>query len=156
VLRSYGVTQVTGDKWAGQWPQQAFAKCGIYYLECEQSKSDLYRTLLPRVMAQQVELRPISKLRAQLVGLERRTARGGKDTIDDRPAGRDDLINAVAIVLATGAPDFGSVAEWVPTAAESRGVPVGAFGSALGMTHADLDAMTRGAFGDTGVGDISK
>ena len=40
-----------------------------------------------------------SRLVAQLVGLERRTARGGRDTIDHAPGGHDDLINAAAGVL---------------------------------------------------------
>ena len=33
---------------------------------------------------------------AQLCGLERRTARGGRDSIDHAPGGHDDLANAVA------------------------------------------------------------
>jgi hypothetical protein len=33
---------------------------------------------------------------AQLVGLERRTARSGKDSIDHSPGGHDDIANAVA------------------------------------------------------------
>jgi len=32
----------------------------------------------------------------QLTGLERRTARSGKDSIDHGPSGHDDLANAVA------------------------------------------------------------
>ena len=33
---------------------------------------------------------------AQLCGLDRRTARGGRDSIDHAPGGHDDLANAVA------------------------------------------------------------
>ena len=32
----------------------------------------------------------------QLIGLERRTARGGRDSIDHGPGGHDDVCNAVA------------------------------------------------------------
>jgi hypothetical protein len=42
---------------------------------------------------------PQEGLLAQLTGLERRTARGGRDTIDHGPGGRDDLANAVAGAL---------------------------------------------------------
>jgi hypothetical protein len=35
----------------------------------------------------------------QIVGLERRTARGGRDTIDHGPGGHDDVANVVAGVL---------------------------------------------------------
>jgi hypothetical protein len=41
------------------------------------------------------------KLLTQLVGLERRTARGGKDSIDHAPSAHDDVCNAVAGVLTT-------------------------------------------------------
>jgi hypothetical protein len=42
------------------------------------------------------------RLTTQLCGLERRTARGGKDSIDHAPGAHDDAANAVAgaIVLA--------------------------------------------------------
>lgn len=43
-----------------------------------------------------VELPPDDKLQAQLVGLERRTARGGRDSIDHPPGGHDDRANVVA------------------------------------------------------------
>jgi hypothetical protein len=39
------------------------------------------------------------KLVNQIVALERRVARGGKDSIDHPPNGHDDLANAVAGVL---------------------------------------------------------
>jgi hypothetical protein len=37
---------------------------------------------------------------AQLVGLERRTARGGRDSIGHAPGAHDDLVNCVAGVVA--------------------------------------------------------
>jgi hypothetical protein len=37
-----------------------------------------------------------ARLLTQLVGLERRTARGGRDSIDHTPGAHDDLANAVA------------------------------------------------------------
>ncbi len=49
--------------------------------------------------ARRVELLEHPRLSAQLVGLERRTARSGKDSIDHAPGGHDDLANAVAGVL---------------------------------------------------------
>jgi hypothetical protein len=36
------------------------------------------------------------RLQAQLIGLERRTSRAGKDSIDHGPGGHDDIANAVA------------------------------------------------------------
>jgi hypothetical protein len=37
----------------------------------------------------------------QLIGLERRTARGGRDSIDHPPGAHDDLANCVACLAAT-------------------------------------------------------
>jgi hypothetical protein len=59
----------------------------------------LYRELLPLVMSGRVELLDVPRLRTQLLGLERRTARGGRDAIDHGPGGHDDVANAVAGVL---------------------------------------------------------
>jgi hypothetical protein len=39
----------------------------------------------------------------QLAGLERRTTRGGKDSIDHSPGAKDDVANAVAGAIAVGA-----------------------------------------------------
>ena len=52
-----------------------------------------------------MELLDHSRLAAQLCSLERRTARGGRDSIDQPPGGHDDLINAAAgaLVLAADA-----------------------------------------------------
>jgi hypothetical protein len=55
--------------------------------------------LLPLLNARRVELLEHPRLSAQLVGLERRTARGGRDSIDHTPGGHDDLANAAAGVL---------------------------------------------------------
>ena len=47
----------------------------------------------------EVDLLDDPRLVAQLVGLERRTSRGGRDSIDHAPGSHDDLANAVAGVL---------------------------------------------------------
>lgn len=104
LLKEYGIDRVTGDRWGGEWPRQAFGKCDITYLVCPQSKSELYKTLLTRINSNQIELRDLKSLRVQLVGLERRTARGGKDSYDHKPGGHDDVINAAALVLAEATP----------------------------------------------------
>jgi hypothetical protein len=62
-------------------------------------KSDLYRELLPLLNSGRVELLEHERLVAQLCGLERRTARSGRDSIDHAPGAHDDIANAVAGVL---------------------------------------------------------
>jgi hypothetical protein len=96
LLRRYGIATVTGDKYAGEWPVARFREHGIEFVQSARPKSDLYRDLLPLLNAGRVELIDLPRLSAQLCGLERRTARSGKDSIDHAPGGHDDLANAVA------------------------------------------------------------
>jgi hypothetical protein len=99
VLRRFGVTRVIGDRYAGEWPKARFAEHGIAFEQSARPKSDLYCDLLPLLNAKRVELLDSPRLAAQLVGLERRTARSGRDTVDHSPGGHDDLANVVAGVL---------------------------------------------------------
>ena len=98
-LKMYGVTRVRGDRYAGEWAREQFRKRDIQYDICEQSKSDLYGELLPALNSGRVELLDLPRLRSQLAGLERRTTRSGKDSIDHAPGGHDDVVNAAAGAL---------------------------------------------------------
>lgn len=73
-----------------------FRKHGITYDASARPKSDLYRDLLPRLNSGEVDLLDEQRLVAQLCGLERRTSRGGRDSIDHAPGSHDDIANAVA------------------------------------------------------------
>ena len=96
VLKSYGLRMVTGDRYGGEWPRQAFRKRGIEYAPSEQPKNALYTDLLPKLNSRTIQLLDNPRLVNQLAGLERRTSRGGKDSIDHPPAGHDDVANIVA------------------------------------------------------------
>jgi hypothetical protein len=99
LLKAYHVTEVNGDRYGGEWCREPFRKSGITYRLAERPKSELYRELLPLVNSGRVELLDHPRLITQLLGLERRTARGGKDSINHAPNAHDDLVNAVAGVL---------------------------------------------------------
>jgi len=101
ILKSYRISNVTGDRYAGEWPGGRFREHGITYETAAKPKSDLYRDLLPKINSRMVDLVEDARLIAQIVGLERRTARGGKDSIDHAPNAQDDLANSVAGVVAT-------------------------------------------------------
>lgn len=96
LLRSYGVSCVVGDRYAGEWPRERFAAHGIRCEPSVKNKSELHSELRPLVNAKRIELLDLPRLTAQLVSLERRTARGGRATIDHPPGAHDDLANAVA------------------------------------------------------------
>jgi hypothetical protein len=101
LLRSYGVSMVTGDRYAGEWPREQFRKHGIEYLVSEKSKSEIYQEMLPLIMSGRAEILEDKRLISQLCSLERRTSRGGRDSIDHAPGSHDDLINAAAGALVT-------------------------------------------------------
>ena len=69
------------------------------YELAEKPKSDLYGALLPLLNAGRAELLDLPRLAAQLIGLERKTARSGRDSIDHAPGGHDDIANSCAGAL---------------------------------------------------------
>jgi hypothetical protein len=117
LLKTYRITQVRGDKYAGEFPRELFRKHGIAYRCAEKTKSDLYRDLLPLLNSGTILLPRSDRLVAQLVGLERRTTRAGRDSIDHPPNSHDDVANAVggavdAVAISARAtpPRFGTYA----------------------------------------------
>jgi len=96
LLKQYRVTTVVGDRYAGEWPREQFRKRGVRYECAASTKSDLFRDLLPLLNSEQIALPAHDRLVAQISGLERRTSRAGRDSIDHGPGGHDDLANAVA------------------------------------------------------------
>jgi hypothetical protein len=100
LLKSYRVTKVVGDHYAGEWPGEQFAKFGISYEPSARPKSSLYVDLVPLINSRRIDLLDDTKLINQLCVLERRTARSGRDSIDHPPGAPDDLANAVAGVAA--------------------------------------------------------
>ena len=88
-----------------EMPRERFRENGINYRISDRVKSEIYLAFLPLLNSGKVELLDHPKLISQLCSLERRTARGGKDSIDHPPSGHDDLINSVAgAVLLAGKP----------------------------------------------------
>jgi hypothetical protein len=56
LLHTYHVTAITGDRWGGESPREAFAKHGIVYEVAAKPKSDVYRDVLPLLNSGRVEL----------------------------------------------------------------------------------------------------
>jgi len=107
VLKSYGLAETTGDRYAAAWVVDAFAKCGIKYLHSERDRSAVYAEATPLFTSGRVRLLDNRRLVNQLASLERRTSSGGKDRIDHGVSGSDDVANAVAMALVTvGKPAF--------------------------------------------------
>jgi hypothetical protein len=157
LLKAYGIRTVTGDRYGGEWPGERFRAHGIEYIPSEKPKSDIYRDLLPLLNSGRTELLDLPRLATQLVSLERRTARGGKDRIDHPPGGHDDIANAVsgALLLANAAPP----SLWGQEAFLNNGAPAPmparahvAFAVLIAGRHGDAAAVY---FARTGVGSVA-
>jgi hypothetical protein len=109
LLKSYRIHRVEGDKYAAEWPIEAFSKFRVAYDVCARTKSEIYLAALPLLNAGRVELYDNQRLISQICSLERRTARGGRESIDHPIGGRDDLANAALgalLAVTSGATQF--------------------------------------------------
>ncbi len=106
VLRAYGVTEVTGDRYAAEFNTSMFAACGIAYRNSDRDRSAIYQDAGPLFNAGRVRLLDNRKLVSQFAGLERKPGALGKDRIDHGPGGHDDLCNSAAgALVSASAPD---------------------------------------------------
>ncbi len=99
LLRSYGLTSATGDRYAAQWVVDAFARANVTYTHSERDRSAIYADCLPLFTSGRARLIDNPRLVGQFAGLERRTTTGGRDRIDHAPGAHDDLSNAAAGAL---------------------------------------------------------
>jgi hypothetical protein len=99
-LKTWGITRVTGDAYAGQTFRTDFEAASISYTVSARSKSEIFNAFEPRLNAGEIELLDDGKLQEQLLTLVIRG--GGK--IDHQPGDHDDFANAAcgALVLAAG------------------------------------------------------
>ena len=103
LLKTYGISTVKGDRYGGLWPREQFEKRGVVYVPSERTASELYLEFLPLLNAGQVELLDNRRGLSQLMALERRTSRTGRDLISHPPSGHDDVSNVISAVLVTAA-----------------------------------------------------
>ena len=106
LLKEYRLPRVTGDRYAGEWPREAFQTHGVTYQVADLNRSELYLATLPLLNSGRASLLDNVRMSSQFVALERRTSRAGKDSVDHPPGAHDDVANAVAgaLVLAARRP----------------------------------------------------
>ncbi|MEO8602485.1 MAG: hypothetical protein ABI629_07920 [bacterium] len=101
-FKSYGITTIQSDRYAGEFPVSEFATHGIRCEMCPLDRSALYLGMLPRVLSGLVELPNDPVTLRELRGLERRRGFAGKDRVDHRGGAHDDRAVVVAgVVYAT-------------------------------------------------------
>jgi len=102
LLRTYRLSEVTGDRYAAEWVVSAFKSNGIKYHQSERDRTAIYLDALPLFTSGRARLLDNDRLTSQLCSLERRTGRLGRDRVDHPPNQHDDCANcaAGALVLA--------------------------------------------------------
>jgi hypothetical protein len=96
LLDRYGVRTTTADRYAAQWCATAFEKRGVSYRHSELPRSGLYLNMLPHLNSRTVRLLDDPRAVSQIASLERRTARGARDSIDHPKNQHDDIANSIA------------------------------------------------------------
>jgi hypothetical protein len=98
-LKSYGITETVGDRYAAQWVIDAFAKCGIKYRHSDRDRSAIYTDMLPLFTSGRARLLDNQRLVNQFSGLEVKALPLGKTRIDHGPGAHDDVCNAAALAM---------------------------------------------------------
>jgi hypothetical protein len=96
ILKQYGLSSVTGDKYGAQWVVSAFASHGIQYRHSKRDRSEIYLDAMPLFTSGRARLLDHARMVGQFCSLERTTAPSGRDKVDHGKGGHDDLCNAVA------------------------------------------------------------
>jgi hypothetical protein len=112
LMRQYRVRTATADRYAAEWVVSVFAERNIVTKPCEKSKSEVYLEAEPLFARGAISIPADRTLLTELRNLERRTHRGGRDTVDHPVAGHDDFANACC-GAAWLAAEVGSMTGWI-------------------------------------------
>jgi hypothetical protein len=96
LLHRYGCRIVYGDGFGKGWVEAMYRRAGIEYRALPFTKSEGYVDFLRLVNSRAVELPEHPRLLQQAAGLQRRPSATGRDLVDHRAGGHDDLVNVVA------------------------------------------------------------
>jgi hypothetical protein len=124
LCKSYRIKRITGDRFGGEFPREAFRQNGLTYEPADKPKSAYYVDLLPLLNSGRISLPKSERLVAQLCSLERNTARTGKDQIDHPrgPSFHDDLANSVAgATHLASTKTYNSNLDWIHGASDVEG-----------------------------------
>ena len=102
LCKEYGIREIHGDNYAGEWVSAAFEDAGLRYVRSELARSGLYLEAVPAFSREAVRIPDHAQLSRELRLLERRTSRTGRDSVDHPANGSDDYANALAGALWLG------------------------------------------------------
>jgi hypothetical protein len=96
LFHHFRINTTHGDAYSSAWCRTAFERRAISYVHCELPRTALYLNLLPYLNARTIRLLDHPKTVNQIAALERRTARGARDSIDHPRDQHDDCANGIA------------------------------------------------------------
>lgn len=120
----YGLKTAIADDYAAEFSRSVYREAGIELQSAHITRSEAYMHALPLFTTNRVEIPDHPGLRQELLALERRTGRSGKDSVDHPPHGHDDIANATSLA-----------------AYASRPVASGSRGAACGVQSTAMEAF---------------
>lgn len=97
LAQAYGVSEVYGDKYGGQWVRQAFEKAGLFYRDADFDRSRAYLETEPLFAQGRIQLLDHPTLIREFKMLERRPRVGGRTVVDHPHGQHDDHANVVGL-----------------------------------------------------------
>ena len=99
LVRQYGISEVFGDKFSGDWASNSWDKHGVGYEKSPKTKSELYLEAESPFNTERINI-PAKELAVmQLKNLIRKTRSGGKDSVDTDSGQPEDEANVIAGVI---------------------------------------------------------
>ena len=110
LLRSYGTSEVQGDRFGGGFHSDEWERNGIRFTPCEHTTAEVYLHSLPMLLSGRARLIDSATLRAQLAGLERRVQPGGRETVSHGQvaSAHDDVATAACGALVAAGHGIGT------------------------------------------------
>jgi hypothetical protein len=101
LIKSFGLSECTGDKYSAQFVVSALARHGVTYRHSERDRSKIYADVLATFTSGRARLldTPKNRLVVQFAGLQRTTSSMGRDKIDHQKGQKDDLANAASLAM---------------------------------------------------------
>jgi len=99
LVKEYGIKEVVGDKFSGDYASNNWAKYDIEYKRSEKTKSELYLEAESPFNTEQVDIPNKELAVIQLKNLIRKTRSGGKDSVDTDAGQPEDEANVIAGVI---------------------------------------------------------
>jgi hypothetical protein len=99
----YRLDTVYCDAYAAELSVALYREAGLGLVRSTVTTSEAFANLLPMLASRRVEVSDDPALRREVLALERRTGRAGKDSISHPPRGRDDVAASVAHAVSAAA-----------------------------------------------------